>query len=79
MSSSAQRILEFLLSLPSAEARREVLPEAFEMADNEASDQHDEFLDGSEAETEQLSTSPLQLLQVTNVVSATHLVHCMLE
>ena len=70
-SSDAQRILDYLLELPHAEERRQMLPEAF--AASEIGDQ-----DGAadSAETEQLSTTPLQLLQVqtsSNPPSAYHL------
>jgi len=65
VSSSAQRILEFLLELPSAEMRREVLPEAFVSSATDRSQAKYEASSESEsAETEQLSTTPLQLLQV---------------
>ena len=61
-SSTAERILEYLLDLPSAEERRDMLPEAFAAADDVGqTDQADEAAD---SETEQLSTTPLQLLQV---------------
>ena len=61
-SSDAQRILDYLLDLPDAEARRKMLPEAF--AAPEGAHQ-----DGAprDAETEQLSTTPLQLLQVQSI------------
>ncbi len=63
--SAARRILEYLLELPSAELRREVLPDAFLTAANGMSEDHyDASSEGSDAETEQLSTTPLQLLQV---------------
>ena len=65
VSSSAQRILEVLLELPSAELRREVLPEAFVSSATEGSPaQYEESLESEAAETELLSTTPLQLLQV---------------
>ena len=62
--SAAQRILHYLLTLPSAQARRDVLPEAFESPDSTAGETYD-------AETEQLSTTPLQLLQVCIVSNST--------
>jgi len=65
VSSSAQRILEVLLNLPSAELRREILPEAFVSSATEESSAQYEAPSESEADdTEQLSTTPLQLLQV---------------
>ncbi|DBA71941.1 TPA: hypothetical protein ACH3X2_010694 [Trebouxia sp. C0005] len=65
VSSSAQRILEVLLELPSAELRREVLPEAFiSSATEEGSAQYEASSENEAAGTEQLSTTPLQLLQV---------------
>ncbi len=65
VSSSAQRILEVLLELPSVELRREVLPEAFVSSATEDSSAQYEGSSESEADdTEQLSTTPLQLLQV---------------
>ena len=74
MSSAAQRILEYLLGLPSADLRREVLPEAFESQDMSLAEEeeYDASSEGSDAETEQLSTTPLQLLQVaiTNLSTA---------
>ena len=61
-SSIAERILEFLLDLPSAEERRQMLPEAFAAADDIG--QTDQADAATDPETEQLSTTPLQLLQV---------------
>lgn len=61
----AHRILEYLMGLATAEMRREVLPEAFESPESGvAEDKYDASSEGSDAETEQLSTTPLQLLQV---------------
>ena len=65
VSSSAQRILEVLLELPSAELQREVLPEAFvSSATEESSAQYEASSESEADDTEQLSTTPLQLLQV---------------
>ena len=62
------------MDLPSAQLRRQLLPEAFvpassrtEGSDHEASfgdSDSDALPQGIDAETEQLSTTPLQLLQV---------------
>lgn len=62
---AAQRILEYLLALPTAALRREVLPEAFQPDDSGVTEeQYGSSPEGSDAATEQLSTTPLQLLQV---------------
>ena len=62
---AAHRILEYLMGLATEEMRREVLPEAFESPESGVTeDQYDASSEGSDAETEQLSTTPLQLLQV---------------
>ncbi|DBA83602.1 TPA: hypothetical protein ACH3X1_006170 [Trebouxia sp. C0004] len=68
VSSSAQRILKVLLELPSAELRREVLPEAFVSSATERSQvQYETSLESEVVETEQLSTTPLQLLQAVDL------------
>ena len=64
VSSAAQRILQYLLELPSAELRQEALPEAFTRPSEGSQDLDDASSDREDAETEQLSTTPLQLLQV---------------
>ena len=65
VSGAAHRILEYLMGLATAEMRREVLPEAFESPESGvAEDKYDASSEGSDTETEQLSTTPLQLLQV---------------
>lgn len=65
MEGAAQRILDHLLGLPTAELRREVLPEAFQPPECGVAEEEYGSLSGrDEATTEQLSTSPLQLLQV---------------
>ena len=64
VSSAAQRILQYLLELPSAELRQEALPEAFTRPSEGSQDRDDASSDREDAETEQLSTTPLQLLQV---------------
>ena len=62
---AAHRILEYLMGLPTVEMRRKVLPEAFVSEENHmAEDKYNASTEGSDAETEQLSTTPLQLLQV---------------
>lgn len=62
---AAHRILEYLMGLATAEMRREVLPEAFESPENSmAEEKYEASSEGIDAETEQLSTTPLQLLQV---------------
>lgn len=62
---AAHRILQYLMGLATAEMRREVLPEAFESPENGvAEEQYEASSEGNDAETEQLSTTPLQLLQV---------------
>ena len=62
---AAQRILEYLLGLPTADLRREVLPEAFRPPDSDMAEVENGYLSGeNDATTEQLSTTPLQLLQV---------------
>ena len=69
VSGPAHRILEYLMGLENAEMRREVLPEAFESAESGVvEDKYDASSEGSDAETEQLSTTPLQLLQVGRMV-----------
>ena len=64
VSSAAQRILQYLLELPSPELRQEALPEAFIRPSEGSRDCDDASADREDAETEQLSTTPLQLLQV---------------
>ena len=64
VSSAAQRILQYLLELPSAELRQEALPEAFIRPSEGSQYRDDASSDREDAETEQLSTTPLQLLQV---------------
>lgn len=64
VSSAAQRILQYLLELPSAELRQEALPEAFIRPSQGSQDLDEAPSDREDAETEQLSTTPLQLLQV---------------
>lgn len=65
MEGAAQRILDYLLGLPTAELRREVLPEAFHPPESGvAEEQYGSLSGGNDATTEQLSTTPLQLLQV---------------
>ena len=71
VSGAAQRILEYLLGLSTAELRREVLPEAFRSPESSVTEEnYDASSEGSDAETEQLSTTPLQLLQVCCLLSA---------
>lgn len=58
------RILEYLLQLHSAELRREVLPDAFESQPEASQQGYEESSEGHKGDNEQLSTTPLQLLQV---------------
>ncbi|KAL3138774.1 hypothetical protein ABBQ32_005618 [Trebouxia sp. C0010 RCD-2024] len=68
MEGAAQRILDHLLGLPTAELRREVLPEAFQPPECGVAEEEYGSLSGrDEATTEQLSTSPLQLLQAVDL------------
>ena len=67
VSGPAHRILEYLMGLENAQMRREVLPEAFESAESGVVEDKTTS-EGSDAETEQLSTTPLQLLQVGRMV-----------
>lgn len=65
ISTAAHRILEYLLEMPTAEMRRDVLPEAFlTPADGRNIDASAE---DCESETEELSTTPLQLLQAVDL------------
>ena len=61
------RILEYLLQLQSAGLRREVLPDAFQSQADTSEQGYDESSESYDADNEQLSTTPLQLLQVNNV------------
>ncbi|KAL3130747.1 hypothetical protein ABBQ38_000093 [Trebouxia sp. C0009 RCD-2024] len=68
MEGAAQRILDYLLGLPTAELRREVLPEAFHPPESGvAEEQYGSLSGGNDATTEQLSTTPLQLLQAVDL------------
>ena len=81
------RILEYLLHLQSAELRREVLPDAFLSQSDTSQQGYDESSEGYDEDNEQLSTTPLQLLQVNkyvmlswkpsvDAVSMLHVYHC---
>lgn len=62
------RILEYLLQLQSADLRREVLPDAFQSQPDTSEQGYDESSESYDADNEQLSTTPLQLLQVNKCI-----------
>ena len=71
------RILEYLLQLPDADVRRELLSAAFESAPEPSEQGYDASSEGVDSENEQLSTTPLQLLQVLDACIAGTGIQCM--